>query len=364
MGKAAIAVAIVLVIFAVLGGLFYYSYTQIQVDLNDVKFHSIDWTTFSWSTLFNLGLNVLTGNWLGAAFELIDGINLNLIFGVSNNGFFPVYIPDLSYDIFVNDVHVSNGYTYLDATIFPGETKQITAFQNFKKSSLTPAISSIVSKGGIMEIKVKGTAYFDLIVLKIPIPFESSKTISIQNEIRNKINAEIQKHEEEERRKAAAIAAAAAAASKAAAQAAVNTVSAVGNTVYNIVKSLEEQLFGSPYDLDLDLPGQIIIDSEAQVYAGNYHYFSRTFQCTVKLQGGFIASAALGDNIKVFIVDEQDYNLYKNNKPFRSYYSSGKVESGVFDITLSSGKYYIVLSNNYSSFSTKNVQIQASAYCV
>jgi len=307
---------------------------------------------------------VLTGNWLGAAFELIDGINLNLIFGVSNNGLFPVYIPDLSYDIFVNDVHVSNGYTYLDATIFPGETKQITAFQNFKKSSLTPAISSIVSKGGIMEIKVKGTAYFDLIVLKIPIPFESSKTISIQNEIRNKINAEIQKHEEEERRKAAAIAAAAAAAAKAAAQAAVNTVSAIGNTIYNIAKSLEEQLFGSPYDLDLVLPGTTFVDEVYKVSPGGYYYYWITFQCTSKLQGGFIASAALGDNIKFYVLDEQDFNLFKNHEAFRTYYSSGKVESGVFDFNLAPGKYYLVMSNRYSDFSTKNVQLQASSYCI
>ena len=365
MGKAAIAVAIVLVIFAVLGGLFYYSYTQIQVDLNDIKFHSIDWTTFSWSTLFNLGLNALTGNWLGAAFELIDGINLNLIFGVSNNGFFPVYIPDLSYDIFVNDVHVSNGYTYLDATIFPGETKQITAFQNFKKSSLTPAISSIVSKGGIMEIKVKGTAYFDLIVLKIPIPFESSKTISIQNEIRNKINAEIQKHEEEERRKAAAIAAAAAAAAKAAAQAAVNTVSAVGNTVYNIAKSLQDQLFGSPDVLDLDLPGDIIIWDIFEVGPGKFSYVYWTgSNCNAKVWGGFIANAALGNNIKVYILDENQFKKFENRYSASTLYNSQKVESAVFEVMVGYGKHYVVMDNRYSDFSTKNVQLKVSMMCL
>ena len=167
MGKAAAVAVIVIVILVLVGGLFYYSYTQIQVSLNDVKFHSIDWTSFSWSIILNLGLNILTGNWLAAAFDLIDGVNLNLIFGLSNNGFLPVYIPDLSYDLLVNNVYVGNGYTRLDATIFPGETREIPGFQNFKKSSLAPAVSSIVSKNGIMEIKVKGTAYFQLFGLSI-----------------------------------------------------------------------------------------------------------------------------------------------------------------------------------------------------
>lgn len=44
----------------------------------------------------------MTGNWLSAAFNLIEGINLNLIFGFSNSGILPVYISDLSYDLSVN----------------------------------------------------------------------------------------------------------------------------------------------------------------------------------------------------------------------------------------------------------------------
>ncbi len=109
MGKGAIIGIVIVLILLIIGGLFAYSYTQLSVSLHDVKFYNIDWTSISWSTLLKLGLSTPSGDWLGAAFELIDGVNLNLIFELTNNGFLPVYIPDLSYDILINGISVGKG---------------------------------------------------------------------------------------------------------------------------------------------------------------------------------------------------------------------------------------------------------------
>lgn len=189
MNKAAgIVMALILVILVISGGLLAYSYTQINVSLNDVKFHSIDLISFSFNDLLSLGFDALSGNILGAAFDLIDGINLNLIFGLTNNGFLPVYIPDIAYDLFLNEVPMGQGSSVIDATINPGQTKQITAFQNFKKSSLTPAVSAIIADDGMLDLKVSGTAYFKLLSLSIPVPFESSKQIPIIDEIEKKLS--------------------------------------------------------------------------------------------------------------------------------------------------------------------------------
>ena len=186
---AGIGIGIFFLIIAIIGGLLYYSYTQINVELNAVSFHSIDWANMTFSTLMNLGVNAITGDWLGAAINLVDGINLNLFFGLTNNGFLPIYIPDLSYDLVVNGFNVGQGYTTVDATIYPGDNKEIPIVQNFQKSGLSPAISSIISNDGVMQIKVKGTAYFKILGLNIPVPFESTEQISIKNEIENKINS-------------------------------------------------------------------------------------------------------------------------------------------------------------------------------
>jgi len=187
----AIGVGIFVLIIVILGLLFYYSYTQIHVTLNDASLHNIDFVPLSLSTLIKLGSYTLTGNWLGLAFELVDGINLNLVFGVSNNGLLPVYIPNLSYDLSLNGVNVGKGYASIDATIYPGHTQEIPALQNIKKSSFIPAINSIVSKDGIIELRVNGTAFFKLFGQSIPVPFESTKQISIIDEIKNRLNNEI-----------------------------------------------------------------------------------------------------------------------------------------------------------------------------
>jgi len=338
MRKGAIAGIVITLIILIIGGLFAYSYTHISVSLNDVKFHSIDWASFSWSTLLNLGLSSLSGDWLGAAFSLIQGVNLNLIFGLSNNGFLPVYIPDLSYDILVNGISMGKGHSDVNVTINPGQTKEIISFQNIRKSSLAPAIGSIVDANGVMKLKVKGTAYFQLLGISIPIPFESTKQISIYDEIKNKISSEIQKNKP------------------------LNTINTASKSISNVIDSIAKELFSAD-DLNLSLSGQTFVDSTYKVKPGSYYYIPFTLSCTATVQGGFIASAALGDNIMVYIVNDNDFRKYENGQEFSVYYQSGKVESDVFNKVLSSGKYYIIMSNTYSDFSTKTVQLQAAAAC-
>ena len=187
-----IGVSMLIMIVVITGGLIAYSYTQLSVSLNEVNLHSVDLESLSWSNLVKLGLNTFSGNWLDAAFDLIQGINFNLIFGLSNNGLLPVYIPDLSYDLLINGIPIGSGNSKIDATIYPGQTKEIISFQNIQKNSFLPAVYSIVDTQGIIDLKVKGIAYFNLLGLSIPISFESSKQISIYDEIRNRINAEIQ----------------------------------------------------------------------------------------------------------------------------------------------------------------------------
>ena len=339
MGKGAVIGISIFVIILIGAGLVYYSYTQISVELNSASLRSIDWTSFSWSTILSLGLNVLTGNWLGAAFDLIDGINVNLGFALYNGGLLPVYIPDLTYDLRVNGVHVGKGYSQVGMTISPGETKQIYSLQNFQKNSLTPAISSIVGSGGKMEIRVSGTAHFSLFGFDIPVPFESSKQISVYDEIRKKLNAEIEENKQREAR-------------------------TLEQALAKAASSLIGELTGANTpDLNLNLQGTMIYDSTYKVGPGKYTYLPLTLPDVCTIQGGFISSAALGDNIIVYLVDEGDFALYQRGDDFRTYYSSGKIEYDTFDITLNPGKYYIILSNTYSAFSTKNVQVQVSGFC-
>ncbi len=192
-----IGIGVFVLIIVIILGLVYYSYTQIHVSLNDVSIHSIDWAPFSGSAIIKLILDGIAGNWFGAVFDLIEGINLNLIFGLSNNGFLPVYIPDLSYDLSINDIPVGKGYSDAELTINPGQTLELSALQNFKKNRLSSVASSIVSTGGIIDLHVSGTAHFKLLGMDIPIPFESSKQVSIADEIKKRVESEAEKYQQE-----------------------------------------------------------------------------------------------------------------------------------------------------------------------
>ena len=177
-----IGILISLVIVGVFFSLVAYSYTQITVNLEGVTLDSIDWTSISVSTLIKIGLDVLRGDWIDSALALIEGINLNFIFQFSNNGILPVHIPDLSYDLSINDVYVGQGNSTINTTINPGETKEIPILQNFQRDSLTPTVKSIVDRNGTMDLHISGIAYFKLLILEVPIPFESTYQISIIDE--------------------------------------------------------------------------------------------------------------------------------------------------------------------------------------
>ena len=175
----------ILISFVVVGiffSLVAYSYTQITVNLEDVTLDSIDWASISVSNLIKIGLDVLRGDWIDSALSLIEGINLNFIFQFSNNGILPVHIPDLSYDLSINDVYVGQGSSMINTVINPGETKEIPILQNFQRDSLTPTVKSIVDRNGIMDLHISGIAYFKLLILEVPIPFESTYQISIIDE--------------------------------------------------------------------------------------------------------------------------------------------------------------------------------------
>ena len=177
-----IGILISLVVVGVFFSLVAYSYTQITVNLEGITLDSIDWASISVSTLIKIGLDVLRGDWIDSALALIEGINLNFIFQFSNNGILPVHIPDLSYDLSINDVYVGQGNSTINTTINPGETKEIPILQNFQRDSFTPTVKSIVDRNGIMDLHISGIAYFKLLIFEVPIPFESTYQISIIDE--------------------------------------------------------------------------------------------------------------------------------------------------------------------------------------
>lgn len=188
---------VIIVIVGIVIGLIAYSYTQIQFHLENVSYRGLDFVSPSSSTIVKLIADFVTGDWFRLALTLVTGVKLGLVFGLSNHGFFPVYIPDVSYDISVNEVKIGHGQSHISSTINPGETRSFPDnVQDVKFDSVEPVISSIASSGGMANLQISGTAYFNFLGINVPVPFYSSTQINVVNEIKNQINSYISQNQQ------------------------------------------------------------------------------------------------------------------------------------------------------------------------
>jgi len=100
--------------------------------------------------------------------------------------------------------------------------------------------------------------------------------------------------------------------------------------------------------------------------AGRYHTHTISLPSgwsKVSVSGSFGESGGSGNDIEVFVVSHTSFLDLLSGHRASSYYSSGRVSSGTFGVTLlSSGDYDVIYSNTFSTFSSKNVQIAVNLY--
>jgi LEA14-like dessication related protein len=176
-------------IIAIIIGIIVYSYTQISATLDNVSFAGIDHVSSNnlLSATFKAILQASSGNWVQAITNYITGIKFNLYFGLTNHGIFPVYIPKVSYNLSVNGIYVSQGQSNLDETIKPGETKELPVLADITTSGLEPAAISVLSTSGIVDLQASGTVDFNVLGLTVPVPFQVTKQINLEDEIKKSL---------------------------------------------------------------------------------------------------------------------------------------------------------------------------------
>lgn len=103
------------------------------------------------------------------------------------------------------------------------------------------------------------------------------------------------------------------------------------------------------------------ISAEAQtekayvVEPGRYSWLEWNFDEVTRVAAKFRARGGSGNDIEVFIVDEDGFENWRNGHQVPTYYNSGRVTVGRFDVRLRPGKYFLVMSNTFSTFSNKVV---------
>jgi hypothetical protein len=105
----------------------------------------------------------------------------------------------------------------------------------------------------------------------------------------------------------------------------------------------------------------LTISAEAQtektyvVEPGAYSWLEWNFDEVTRVAAKFRARGGSGNDIEVFILDEDGFENWRNGHRAPTYYNSGRVTVGRFDVRLRPGKYFLVMSNTFSAVSNKVV---------
>lgn len=82
----------------------------------------------------------------------------------------------------------------------------------------------------------------------------------------------------------------------------------------------------------------------------------------VIVNGHFTASGGMGNDVIVYLLDEDGFANFKNGQRASAYYNSGKITQGSIAATLPNApaNYYLVFDNRFSLLHPKAIQVSAT----
>lgn len=101
--------------------------------------------------------------------------------------------------------------------------------------------------------------------------------------------------------------------------------------------------------------GAGIVTEPFTVEPGQYRYYPFTVGDRATVAGRFRAQGGSGNDVEVYILDEDGFENYRNGHRVQTYYNSGRVTVGTINVTLGAGSYYLVFNNGFSTVSNKAV---------
>jgi hypothetical protein len=76
------------------------------------------------------------------------------------------------------------------------------------------------------------------------------------------------------------------------------------------------------------------------------------------INGRFEAKGGSGNDVEVFILDQDGLTNWKNGHSTPTYYNSGRKTVGTFKVTLNPGNYFLIISNTFSTYTSKAVTLK------
>lgn len=102
---------------------------------------------------------------------------------------------------------------------------------------------------------------------------------------------------------------------------------------------------------------EVAAERAITVKAGGYTWFDYSFNQPTTLKGRFRAQGGGRNDIEVYIMDDDNFENWKNGNQANTYYNSGRVTVANFNVTLPKGNYHLVFNNKFSVITPKAVTI-------
>ncbi|HVG17709.1 MAG TPA: hypothetical protein VNI02_01555 [Blastocatellia bacterium] len=104
--------------------------------------------------------------------------------------------------------------------------------------------------------------------------------------------------------------------------------------------------------------GSTIVNDKITVPAGSFAYYRFVVPqgwSFGTVAGRFRAEGGRGNDIEVFIIDEDGFENFRNRHQVGTYYNSGRVTVANVRVSLRPQVYYLIFNNAYSLFTNKVV---------
>ncbi len=100
-----------------------------------------------------------------------------------------------------------------------------------------------------------------------------------------------------------------------------------------------------------------VVDETITLQPGQYRYYGldvTTVMVNPRFEGSFSVSG--GNQVKVYVMDSDDFDSWSTGGTVYPEYNSGLVSSTSFNVSLSgAGRYYVVYDNTFSSSTSKSI---------
>jgi hypothetical protein len=107
--------------------------------------------------------------------------------------------------------------------------------------------------------------------------------------------------------------------------------------------------------LPLAVLGSALTPETFVVDPGSYRHWAFEVSRSARVFGQFRAQGG-GNDIRVLLIDENEFENFRNGRDVRSYYTSGQVSAGQMDLRLRYGRYVLIFDNGFSPYSSKTIR--------